>query len=103
MSTQNVTFSGSLTSLERPAMLKLHYDSQLVSPSVITTGLRLHWWDPANQTWQAVTGGSTDEARQAVVTPVTRLGTYALLAPSGSWIEPPPNVQFLPVILKNAP
>ena len=94
-------FSEALETLDRPALLKLHYDATLVSSPVTSLSMRIHWWDPTSQTWQSVTGGSLDEAHKAVVAPVTRLGTYALLT---EWGEPPSgSTIFLPVILREAP
>jgi len=93
----DVTASGALVTLEKPAVLKLHYDRALVNSSSAPEGLGIYRWDPIGETWQAVPG-SLDEEQKAMVAPVTTLGTYALLAS-----EPSHHVIFLPVVPKNAP
>jgi len=93
----DITASGALVELERPALLKLHYDGGLVRSALAPEGLGLYRWDPNGGTWQAVPAG-LDEERRAMVAPVTTLGTYALLASPGSWMWS--HTIFLPVILK---
>ena len=93
----DITASGALVELERPALLKLHYDGGLVRSALAPEGLGLYRWDPNGGTWQAVPA-SLDEERRAMVAPVTTLGTYALLASPGSWMWS--HTIFLPVILK---
>jgi N-acetylneuraminic acid mutarotase len=95
----DVRLSGALEGLDKSALLKLHYDGALVNSSSAPEGLGIYRWDPNSGTWQEI-GGSLDEEQKAVVIPVTTLGTYALLAPPGSW-EPSQN--FLPLILKEVP
>ena len=97
----DVTASGALVELEKPAILKLHYDGALVNSSSAPPGLGIYRWDPTGETWQAVSG-DLDEEQKAIVASVTTLGTYALLAPPGSWMKPLPYGIFLPVILKDA-
>ena len=97
----DVTASGALVALENPAILKLHYDGALVNSSSAPPGLGIYRWDPTSETWQAISG-NLDEEQKAMVAPVTTLGTYGLLAPPGSWMEPLPYGVFLPIILKNS-
>jgi hypothetical protein len=61
----------------------------------------IYRWDPTGETWQAMPS-NLDEEQKAMVAPVTTLGTYALLAPPGSWMESLPYGVFLPIILKNS-
>ena len=95
----DITASGALASLERPAVLKLHYDDALITSSVRPEALGLYRWDPVRQTWVEVPA-HLDEGQQAVVAPVTALGTYLLLASPGSGGEPFQHVLFLPLLLK---
>ena len=92
-----VTASGAMVALEKPGVLKLHYDGALVGQ--VLEGLSIYRWDPNSERWQAMPG-SLDAGQKAVVATVTTLGTYALLAPEGPWTEPLPNTVFLPIILK---
>ena len=86
--------------LTKPAVLKLHYDGELIRPPLSPLDLRLFWWNPANQTWQAVPEASLDEDQEALVARVTALGTYALLAPRDGHLD---NNAFLPIILNWEP
>ena len=95
-----VRASGAVVDLETPGLLKLHYDGALVGR--VPEGLGVYRWDPNGEVWQVVPG-RLDEEQKALVATVTALGTYALLAPEGSWIEPLPNTVFLPLILKGTP
>jgi hypothetical protein len=94
----DVTASGAVVSLQRPAVLTLRYDGALVNPAQTPAGLGIYRWNPVSQVWQAVPG-NLDEDRKAMVASVTILGTYALLASPGSWSEPTQRV-FLPIIIK---
>jgi len=96
----DVTASGALIELEKPAVLKLHYDGALINQSSVSEGLGIYRWEPNSEMWQAVPG-SLDEEQRAVVASITTLGTYALMAPVGPWKEP--NVILLPIIFKGAP
>jgi hypothetical protein len=89
-----VTASGALVQLERPALLTLHYDR--VFTSLAAAGLGIYRWDPNSMTWREVRG-QLDVLPQALVAPVTVLGTYALLAPSEL------RRIFLPCVLTRAP
>jgi photosystem II stability/assembly factor-like uncharacterized protein len=91
----DITVSGAATLL-KPAVLSLHYDKALVSGTVPPAGLKIYRWDPANAAWQAV-GDTIDPERRAVTAQVTALGTYALLAPPGSWAAARLEV-FLPLV-----
>jgi len=95
----DVTGSGALVTLEKPAVLRLHYDGALVTSASAPAGLGLYRWDPRGERWQAVEG-ELDEEQRVIVAPVTALGTYALLAPPGPWMR---NLVFLPLILKRVP
>jgi len=79
-----VTASGAMVTLEKPGILKLHYDGALVNRSSAPERLGLYRWDPNNETWQAVPG-SLDEEQKAMIAAVTTLGTYALMSPPGPW------------------
>jgi hypothetical protein len=91
----DVTASGALVTLEKPAVLKLHYDGALLASSLAPDGLGIYRWDPNSATWQAVPG-SLDEGQKAVVAPVRILGTYALLAP-----QPSSTGIYLPIIIRD--
>jgi len=95
----DVTGSGALVTLEKPAVLRLRYDRALVISASAPAGLGLYRWDPLGETWQAVVG-ELDEEQRVIVAPVTVLGTHALLAPPGPWMR---NLVFLPLILKMVP
>ncbi|MCP4288512.1 MAG: VCBS repeat-containing protein [Gammaproteobacteria bacterium] len=97
----DVTASGALVTLEKPSILKLHYDGELVAGSpALRTELSIYRWDPNSQTWQEIS--STLNLDQEVrVAPVTILGMYALLGLPN--IEPENQNTFLPIILKMAP
>ncbi|MFQ5855936.1 MAG: FG-GAP repeat domain-containing protein [Anaerolineae bacterium] len=92
----DVTASGALVTLEQPAVLKLHYDAALVDGATATQ-LGVYRWDPSSERWWLVPG-TLDEEQRAMVASVRALGTYALLAPAGPWIEP--SQVFLPLVLK---
>ena len=94
----DVTASGALVTLERPAVLKLRYDRSLVRS--LPEGLGIYRWNPVSEAWQAVPG-EIDKQQKAIVAPVTTLGTYALLSPPGSWMDQLPNAIFLPIILRD--
>ncbi len=96
----DVTVSGALVALEKPAVLKLHYDGALVASSSAPGGSGIYRWDPNGETWQEI-GGSLDEEQKAIAASVTTLGTYALLAPPGPWNKPLQDVIFVPVVLKD--
>jgi len=88
-------------SLERPAILKLHYEDTLIASSVRPEALGLYWWDPVRQMWLKVPA-HLDEDQQAVVAPVTALGTYVLLASPGPGGGTSQHVLFLPLLWKEA-
>jgi len=90
-----VTASGALVTLEKPAILKLHYDQALVAGA--PAGLGIYRWDPNTDQWQWVPG-RIDAGQAAVVASVSVLGTYALLAPAGL---PPMQRVLLPLVLKD--
>jgi hypothetical protein len=90
----DVTASWAAT-LDEPALLTLHYDKALVTGAETPAGLKIYRWNPNSASWQAV-GGTIDPAQRAVTAQVTALGTYALLAPLGSWAAPRWEV-FLPL------
>ena len=75
----DVTASGAVVTMTKPAVLKLHYDGGLVDQSIAPDRLGIYHWDPNTEEWQAVPG-SLDEEQKAMVAAVTTLGTYALLA-----------------------
>jgi YVTN family beta-propeller protein len=93
----DVTASGAMVELEKSVVLKLHYDGALINQSSVPEGLGIYRWDPNSEMWQVVPG-SLDEEQKAVVTTVMTLGTYALMAPPGPWVD----VIFLPLILKGS-
>ena len=89
----DVTASGALVVLDTPAALRARHDPALLADRVPET-LRLHRWDPGVETWEAVTA-TLDAAHDALVATVTRLGTYALLAPTT-----PSQTVFLPLVMR---
>ncbi|MFQ5695056.1 MAG: hypothetical protein ACE5HB_03620, partial [Terriglobia bacterium] len=91
----DVTASGALVTLEKPAILKLHYDQALVAGA--PAGLGVYRWNPNTDQWQWVPG-RLDAEQAAVIAAVRVLGTYALLAPVGL---PPTQRVLLPLILKD--
>jgi hypothetical protein len=92
----DLTASGALVTLEKPALLTLHYDQALVGPTGVPAGVGLYRWEPTSATWQTV-ASELDVGQQAVVAPIRALGTYALLAP------PTARRAFLPIIQQRAP
>jgi hypothetical protein len=95
----DVTASGALVTLEKPAILKLYYDQALLNTESAPEGLGIYRWNSISETWQVV-AGTVDEEQKAIVAPVTTLGTYALLAPPGPWMGSQDRV-FLPLVLKD--
>jgi hypothetical protein len=95
----DVTASGALTELAKPAVLTLRLDGALISSSSAPPGLGVYRWDPNSQAWRALVG-EFDETHKAMVTTVQTLGAYALMAPPGEWRQ---NDIFLPVIVKHVP
>jgi hypothetical protein len=91
----DITASGSVVTLEKPAVLTLRYDGALVNPGVTPEGLGLYRWNSSKHRWQTVPDSRLDEAEKTIVAPVTVLGTYALLAP------PPSSSIYLPIIRKD--
>jgi FG-GAP-like repeat/FG-GAP repeat len=83
--------SGALVQLERPGVLTLHYDRELVGAAGVPAGVALYRWVPSSANWQAV-ASELEEGQQGVVAPVQALGTYALFAPSTS------QHIFLPIV-----
>jgi len=97
----DVTASGALVTLDKPAILKLHYDQALVNTESAPEGLGIYRWDPVSETWQAV-AGTLDEEQKAIVAPVTTLGAYTLLAPPGPWMGSRQDQVFLPLVLADS-
>jgi hypothetical protein len=91
----DVTASGAAT-LQKPALLSLHYDKALVSGAAPPAGLKIYRWNPTSSTWQPI-GGTLDLEHRAITAQVTALGTYALLAPPGDW-QKPMSLNFLPLV-----
>lgn len=91
----DVTASGALTVLERPAVLKLHYNSVVTGAPAPPDRLGLYRWDGG--AWQSVPA-VVDAKQAAVVASVRTLGTYALMAPPGPWMEPRHYI-YMPVVL----
>lgn len=79
----DITASGAVITMTKPAVLKLRYDGALMTPSSTPEELGIYRWDPNRQSWAEVPG-RLDEEHQALVAPVTTLGTYALMMPSES-------------------
>jgi hypothetical protein len=94
----DVTASGALAELAKPAVLTLRLDGALVNSSSAPPGLGIYRWDPNSRTWLAL-AGEFDETQKAMVTTVSTLGAYALMAPPVEWRH---NVIFLPLILNHA-
>jgi hypothetical protein len=93
----DLTASGALTTLKKPAILTLRYDGLLVDSAALPPqGLSLYVWNPASTTWQVISNDLNEE-HKAVVASITNLGTYALLASS----EAEKESIFLPLLLKN--
>jgi len=74
-----ITASGSLATLERPASLTVAYDVALLSEEMMPERLDLYWWDPVNQQWQAL-NATLDQEHTVLNTSIQALGAYALLA-----------------------
>ncbi|MFN8499543.1 MAG: sialidase family protein [Anaerolineae bacterium] len=92
----DITASGALTSLGRPAALTLHYDAALVNPVASSEGFGIYRWDPNDRAWRAVTT-QIEADHQAATSVVTNLGAYAILAPPGAWMRPPSHI-YLPLL-----
>jgi hypothetical protein len=84
-----ITASGSLTSLDRPAVLRLHYDATAGSTF---EGLAIYRWDANAETWLSL-GGEIDPEQQDVAVSTTGLGIYALLGKPANF-----NI-YLPLII----
>ncbi len=72
-----ITASGNMTTLEKPAVLTFHYDSETMA-GFDSESVTIYQWDPATATWHPMdTDHSPDD--QEVSTVMTDLGVYALL------------------------
>jgi hypothetical protein len=90
----DLTASGALVALERPALLRLRYDPDLAAGNPGQIGL--YRWEPDRETWQPV-AATLNAEHQTLSAPVTLLGTYALLVTTPS--SPPLQQQvFLPFV-----
>jgi hypothetical protein len=85
-----ITASGSLTQLDKPAVLRLHYDA--VTGSIFDS-LDIYRWDLKTRTWQPL-NGKIEPEQQDVVTSTTHLGVYALLGVRGEALV------YLPLVIK---
>jgi photosystem II stability/assembly factor-like uncharacterized protein len=95
----DVTMSGGLGALERPARLMLRYDRALVNRASAPEGLAIYRWDPNSVSWTAESS-SLDDDHRALTAPIMALGTYALLAPPGAWTQPAPRLTFMPMVAR---
>lgn len=71
----DITVANDITTLARPAVLRLRYDPVVGSAF---RQMRIHRWDFQTNTWQPLPS-TLDTERQEMVTSVSSLGIYALL------------------------
>ncbi|MEM7131090.1 MAG: hypothetical protein AAF702_32510 [Chloroflexota bacterium] len=74
----DVTASGALVRLEKPALLTMHYDESLLDRVRSPTSLGIYRWDGVDAQWKVVES-RLDEEQSALVATVLALGTYAVL------------------------
>lgn len=78
-----ITASGNLTGLAKPAVLRLHYDAE-ASAGFDVESLTIYRWNFGEATWQPLESAISTEV-QDVVTTISDLGLYALMGvPVGS-------------------
>ena len=76
----DVTASGALVALEKPAALALHYDRHLLPDDFALDGMAVYRWDPVEDVWRMV-DSELDEEQGALTGAIRALGIYAILAP----------------------
>lgn len=81
----DITASGAVVPLEKPAVLAMHYDATLVNRAT-PAGLAIFAWRPGQQRWESVPS-RVDEVQRTVAAQIESLGIYALFAPAGPWSE----------------
>lgn len=94
----DVTASGAVVSLEKPAVLTMHYDAILVN-QMTPSGLAIFAWRPVQQRWEPVPS-RVDETQRTVAAQIEALGIYALFAPAGPWAEAQGTKAWLPLVRK---
>ncbi|MCL4862650.1 MAG: hypothetical protein KJZ93_24775, partial [Caldilineaceae bacterium] len=90
----DLSASGAIGRLEKPALLRLYYDRALLSDAFDPAALRLHRWAPNTERWEPVTA-TLDAENQALIAAIQPLGVYALLAPGDGAGG---NVHYLPLV-----
>jgi hypothetical protein len=90
----DLSASGAVGRLEKPALLRLYYDRALLTNEFDPATLRLHRWEPNEQVWQPV-AATLDAENQLLIAAIQPLGAYALLAPDEGGL---PTPQYLPII-----
>ncbi len=95
----NLTLSGAVVNLQKPAVLKMIYHQALLDAQWAPQDLQIYWWNPSSQTWEAIPG-EVDEYQKAIVAQVTRLGIYALMAPGAGTTPIQDEWVYLPVIIR---
>ena len=73
-----VTASGNMNDLTKPAILTLSYEPQT---NILSNTLAIYKWDFTIGMWLEI-GGSHDSTHHEVSTPITNLGLYALMGTS---------------------
>ncbi len=79
----DITASGALTRLEKPAVLAMHYDHHLLADGGTVADLAIYRWNPAEERWDLVPS-DVDLSQGALVGTIQSLGTYALLIPGAA-------------------
>ena len=83
----DVTASGALTVLKKPAVLAMHFDQYLLPNETPATGMDIYRWNPYEGEWVAHESELNAE-QGALVTTVRALGVYAVLAPGEPGLTP---------------
>jgi hypothetical protein len=101
----DIRFSGAQTTLDQPALLRVHCDRSLLEqlpPATQSSARAAGWlrlglyrWDPHAEQWTEITS-SLDMEQRFLSAPIQAGGTYALLASSVAWTD----AVYLPVVLK---
>jgi hypothetical protein len=82
----DVSASGALTALEKPAVLAMHFDQFLLPDSTPAENMDIYRWDPLEGEWMAL-GAEVDEEQGALVSTLRALGVYAVLVTGEPGLE----------------
>ncbi|NOZ72247.1 MAG: hypothetical protein GXP38_10095 [Chloroflexi bacterium] len=88
----SITASGAVVTLEKSALLRLHYNDTVLPPEIDPERLEIRRWDPVTSTWKTISATLDDEQR-TLSAAVDVLGTYALMVQTQTQVYLPAIVQ----------